>query len=54
MPSQKKKKAYLRGEKERGHCIMIRMYSAWGTRGGLRNREKTSSDFTASYSTDGQ
>ena len=39
-------------EKKEG--IMISMYSAWGTRGGLRNTEKTSSDFTASYYTDGQ
>ena len=33
---------------------MISMYSAWGTRGELCNTEKTSSDFTPSYYTDGQ
>ena len=40
------------GKKKEG--ITISMYSAWGTRGGLCNTEKTSSDFTASYYGDGQ
>ena len=40
------------GKKKEG--ITISMYSAWGARGGLRNTEKTSRDFTASYYADGQ
>ena len=34
--------------------ISISMYNVEGVRGGLYNMEKTSSDFTASYYTDGQ
>ena len=40
------------GKKKEG--ITISMYSAWWAHGGLRNTEKTSSDFTASYYADGQ
>ena len=40
------------GKKKEGFTIS--MYSAWGTWGGLRNTEKTSSDFIASYYADGQ
>ena len=40
------------GKRKEG--IMISMYRVCGTRGGLRNTEKTSSDFTASYYADGQ
>ena len=40
------------GKKKGG--ITISMYSVEGSRGGLCNTEKTSSDFTASYYVDGQ
>ena len=46
-------KGGVRAEKKK-ESIMISMYSAWGARGGLRNTEKTSSDFTASYYADRQ
>ena len=40
------------GKKKGG--ITISMYSVGGVRGELRNTEKTSSDFTASYYADEQ